>query len=113
MDEMRELITVEAFGRGLVIASAAWVVIGLAVTLVRRGSPNALHRGLAWTMLGILVPALWALYSWMVRVDPDTGYVGLHRVSVFAASALVFIAVGIALGYLFARLYRNNTKDGA
>ncbi len=100
MDEMHELITVEAFAHGLMMVSVAWVVIGLVVTLIARGSPNALRRGLA-------------CYSWMVRVDPKTGYVGLHRVSVFVVSAMVFIAVGIAVGLLFARLYRNNTQDGA
>lgn len=113
MDEMHELITVEAFAHGLMMVSVAWVVIGLVVTLIARGSPNALRRGLAWTMLGVLLPALWTFYSWMVRVDPKTGYVGLHRVSVFVVSAMVFIAVGIAVGLLFARLYRNNTQDDA
>jgi hypothetical protein len=112
MNEMHELITVEAFGRGLTVACSAWTVLwllALAVAALRK-RPNAAALGL-WAGLGPIAMILWAFYSWMVRVVPETGYVGLHRVSVFAINLLVFVVVGAALGAGFSRLYARKQAE--
>ena len=109
MDDMRELITVEAFNRGIIIAAVAWPTVCLLVAAIAhfRRRPRALVLGIAWALLGPIILGLWRFYSWMVRVEPETGYVGLHKVSVFAINLLVFVLVGVALGLLFARLCRR------
>jgi hypothetical protein len=56
---------------------------------------------------------LWKFYSWMVRVEPETGYVGLHRVSVFAVCLLVFMIVGAAAGLVVSRLHRSAEGRGS
>ncbi len=107
---MRELITVEAFDRALLVAAAAWLAVWLAVAGLRRKGGGA-GRYLLWALLGPITIGLWKYYCWTVRVDPQTGYVGLHRVSVFAINALAFIACGCLIGYLAGRLHNNGGKS--
>ena len=113
MDDMRELITVQAVERGLLIAALAWIALCVLAGIVghARGRPRALLRGVAWALVAVVVWALWTFYGWMVRVEPDTGYVGLHRVSVFALCLVVFAAGGALVGMGLARLYRR-TEGG-
>lgn len=114
MESMHELITVEAFGRGLRALCAAWFVLGLAMVLMAavRRHTRGLRLWLAAALLGPLVWALWCFYCWMVRVDPQTGYVGLHQVRVFALNLVVFIAVGMVLGLILGRLARDVVTRG-
>ena len=113
MNDMHELITVEAFNRLVLLTAVVWLVVGVVIAGIRhaRGAPGALRRGLVWALLGPVVLVLWKFYNWMVRVEPSSGYVGLHRVSVFAICALVFVGVGGALGFALARL-RDRNPDG-
>lgn len=113
MEDMRELITVQAFERGLLVAALAWVGLCILAGIVgrARGRPRALSKGVAWALVGVLVWALWVLWAWMVRVEPETGYVGLHRVWVFVLCLAVFAAVGALVGIGLARLYRR-TEGG-
>lgn len=105
MDDMRELVTVAGFQQVLLAAAAVWTLACVALALARRGRPVGRVALLSAT-LGPLVCLLWFGYCWTVRVDPQTGYVGLHRVSVFALNAVVFIAVGVLLGHLIGRAAR-------
>lgn len=108
MDEMHELVTVAAFGRALIGACAAWTLAWVVAGGVASARRRATAR-LAWPFaaLGPLVWLLWRGYLWTVRVDPATGYVGLHRVSVFVVDLLVFLVVGASAGLIFARLRRG------
>jgi hypothetical protein len=106
MNEMRELITVEAFNRALTWVCVAWAVVCMVVAAAGRRDRARAGRAVAWAALAPLVFALWKYYCWMVRVVPETGYVGLHKVRVFAVNLLVFVALGAVIGWAFGRLYR-------
>jgi hypothetical protein len=112
MESMHELVTVAGFGRALGGVCAVWTVACVVVALMKRSA-------LAWLAAGLgpLVVAAWWVYLWTVRVDPQTGYVGLHRVSVFVGNLIVFCALGVALGWLAARIAGSeagpqNNNDG-
>lgn len=110
MDQMRELITVEAFDRALLAAAAIWLVVWLAVAALRRRA-GAVRLQVLLALLGPVAFGLWKYYAWTVRVDPETGYVGLHRVSVFVVDALVFVVCGCLIGYLAGRLHNHGGKS--
>lgn len=112
MQDMRELITVEVFERWLLIVAGAWLLAALAAGAVgrARGKPGAAARAAVLGLLGPLCVALYYFYSWTVRVDPATGYVGLHRVRVFALNLLVFCAVGAGVGFALSRLPRAHDR---
>ena len=109
MDEWRELITVAQFSHLLLIACAIWAAGCLAAGGIgaARKAERPWLKALACALLAPLVWGLYALYTWTVRVDPASGYVGLHRVSVFALNLLLFVAVGGLVGWLFARIARK------
>ncbi|MCE5216172.1 hypothetical protein LLH03_03980 [bacterium] len=110
MGEMQELITIEGFGRTLGILCVLWSVVSLVLAAIAaaRGQRRGLCKGLIWALLGPLTWGLWKYYGWMVRVVPETGYVGLHRTSVFAINLLVFLVVGAGVGYVLGRLYHRS-----
>ena len=109
MDDMHELITVQGFDRAFTTACLVWLLVCAAAAFVANERDNKRARG-AWfpaMLLGPLAILMWRFYSWMVRVEPETGYVGLHRVSVAALNLLVFVVVGVLVGVVFARLHRK------
>jgi len=109
MNEMHELITVQAFDRAFTIACLVWLIVCAAIALVANERGGRAQRRV-WSLAALLGPlaiCLWRFYSWMVRAVPETGYVGLHKVSVFAVNLLVFLAVGAALGVVFGRICRK------
>jgi hypothetical protein len=110
MGDMQELITIEGFGRTLGILCVLWSVVSLILgaAATARGKRRGLYRGLVWALIGPLTWGLWKYYGWMVRVVPETGYVGLHRTSVFAINLLVFVVVGAGVGYVLGRLYHRS-----
>ncbi len=105
---MTELVTVEqadAFFRALIwVGPLLGAVIGIVVGYLRRRPLVGLGQGFAVGLLGPVIFAMWSLYSHTVRFDPETGGAGLHRVSVHALNALIFIAVGVVLGVIYRRL---------
>ncbi len=113
MDDMRELISLAAFERGLLLAAGLWLVVSLAVGAVGhiRGKAGWGLKGAFVGLLGPLVVGLYRFYAWTVRVDPDTGYVGLHQVRVFALNALLFTAVGALAGWALHRLSRAQDRS--
>jgi len=125
VESMRELVDIAVFERLLQAIAIAGPVVGALSGLilgVRRRAPAAgLVKGIALGALGPVLFALWRLYSYLVRYDPATGYVGLHRVDVLLLNVLIFVAIGAVLGIAYARLFRagaventqsDNTKKG-
>jgi hypothetical protein len=107
MDDMREIIderTVEMIMRILAVAGP---LLGLAVGgllgAVRKEMRYYLPRGLAVGGLGVLNFGLWRLYNYLTRYDPQTRYFGLEKVSVLALNLLIFTAVGVIIGLLWAQ----------
>lgn len=105
MDEMKEIIderTVELIIRVIAIGGPIiGLLIGVLVGAVRKQVARSALNGLGIGSLGILIWIMWVYYSWTVRYDPKTGYVGLHKVSVLLVNLLVFSVVGAIVGALW------------
>ena len=80
------------------------IIIGAIAGRLRGGVLSGIGRGLAFGMLGPIICVMWRFYRYMVRYDPATGYVGLHKMSVLAINICVFAIVGILLGALYGKL---------
>jgi len=112
---MRELVDIAVFERLLRAIAIAGPVVGALLGWligVRRETPTAgLAKGIALGAIGPVLFVLWRLYSYLVRYDPITGYVGLHRVDVLLLNVLIFLAVGAVLGIAYARLFRAGAVE--
>ena len=80
------------------------IIIGAVVGRLRSGIIYGIGRGLAFGMLGPIIFVMWRFYRYMIRYDPATGYVGLHKMSVLALNVCVFAIVGLLLGALYGKL---------
>jgi hypothetical protein len=112
MEQMRELVDVAAFERLLVVvavvAPLAGALVGLAVGMRRKTAKAGVAKGLVVGLLGPVLLGMWRLYDYLVRFDPATGYVGLHRVDVLLLNGLIFVAVGAVLGVAYGLLFRSH-----
>ncbi len=105
---MQELVTVEEAHR--VITALAWalplagVVVGLIAGAARGATGKGARQGFAVGLLGPIIYAMWLLYSYLVRYDPETGRAGLHSVSTLVLSALIFAVIGAMLGAFYSRV---------
>ena len=113
MDEMKEIIdekTVELIMTAVLIGGPCLgLLIGAVVGLIQRQFGKRALQGLGLGCFGILNWFMWKYYSWMVRYDPETGYVGLHKVSVLLINVAVFVAVGALIGIAWGLLARRGT----
>jgi len=109
---MHELIDLGKFELALQILAAATLPVGLIVGLclgrVRRAMRKYMIRAAAVGLLGPILYALWCYYRWMVRLEPETGYVGLHKPGVLAVNVGVFIIVGAILGLAYTRIFQGD-----
>lgn len=64
-------------------------------------------KGLLGALPGILVFPLWQLHKYVTRFDPQTGYFGLDKVKVLLGEAVLFVALGAALGWLWNKIGRR------
>ena len=71
-----------------------------------------LVRGLVLGHLGPVVLLLWRMYRHMVRYDPETGYVGLHKMSVLLTNVVLFALVGLLLGLAYGKLLASGRRRG-
>ncbi len=108
LTEIVDLAQVDAFMIYLAIAAP---LLGLLIGAIAGGLQGrlleGLGRGIAFGMLGPIVLVMWRFYRHMVRYDPETGYVGLHKMSVFVLNVCIFAVVGIVLGALYGKLIRG------
>ncbi len=111
---MHELIDLGKFELALQLLAAATLPVGLIVGTYLGRARGAMRkymiRGAAVGLLGPIIYALWRYYRWMVRLEPETGYVGLHRPGVLALNVGVFIIVGAILGLAYARIFRGDAR---
>jgi len=111
---MHELIDLGKFELALQIIAAATLPVGLIVGIclghARRGMRLQIIRGAAVGLLGPIIYALWCYYRWMVRLEPETGYVGLHRPGVLALNVGVFIIAGALLGLAYTRIFQGDVE---
>lgn len=109
MEEMREIVEIGAVDAAVKVGAVVWLLAcllgGLVVGAARRAWKASLVRAVSVGAIGPAVGALWLLYSYMVRYDPETGYFGLDKLWVLAVNAVVFVLVGAAFGYLIRRVW--------
>ena len=105
MTALRELITQEEFARiwaGLCVAwTLGWLLAG-GIARLRRCHPRI--APLLPACLGPLAWCLWLVYRRTIAYNPESGLAGMHKVSVLLTDLALFAAVGVALGWAFARL---------
>ena len=111
---MHELIDLGKFELTLQILAAATLPLGLIVGTCLGRARGAMRtqtiRGAAVGLLGPIIYALWRYYRWMVRLEPESGYVGLHKPGVLAVNLGVFIIVGAILGLAYTRIFRGDAS---
>ncbi len=117
MEEMHELVTVQQFERGLAIALGCWFLLcplgGTVWGRWRGRLGEGVAKGLLLAIVSPLLWGLWRYYLWMVRWDPETGYVGLHKVWVLLANLLVFAAAGAVVGWALRRAWTAAERCGS
>ncbi len=111
---MHELIDLGKFELALQILAAVTLPIGLIIGTylgrVRGAMRTQIIRGAAVGLAGPIIYLLWRYYRWMVRLDPESGYVGLHRPGVLAVNVGVFIIVGAILGLAYTRIFQGDAR---
>jgi len=109
---MHELINLGKFELALQILAAATLpaglIVGLCLGRVRGAMRKYIIRGASVGLLGPIIYVLWCYYRWMVRLEPETGYIGLHRPGVLAVNVGAFIIAGAILGLAYARIFRGD-----
>jgi len=110
MTDYREIVDLGQFARGVQALALAVPVVAILISLIvgaaRKQIAAGLVKGVALGLLGPIIYGLWLLYSYNIRYDPKTGYVGLHHVSVLLLNVAVFAVVGVVLGFLYSRVFR-------
>ena len=111
---MHELIDLGKFELALQIIAAVTLPVGLIVGTCLGHARGAMRtqiiRGAAIGLLGPIIYVLWRYYRWVVRLEPKSGYVGLHKPGVLALNVGVFIIVGALLGLAYTRIFRGDAS---
>lgn len=109
MTDYREIVDLQQFARAVQLLAAGIplvaIIIGLIVGARRRNLAASLGKGVAIGLLGPLLYGLWLMYSYLIRYDPRTGYVGLHRVTVLLLNVAIFAVIGVVLGLVYRRVF--------
>jgi len=112
---MHELIDLGKFELALQLFAAATLPVGLIVGTYLGRAHGAMRkymiRGAALGLLGLIIYALWCYYRWMVRLEPESGYVGLHKPGMLALNVGVFIIVGALLGLAYTKIFRGDAPS--
>ena len=107
---MHELIDIATFERLLIGVCVALTVAGIVLGVVLRKHGSITPAGvIALALIGPVVYAGWVFCSWMVRYDPQTGYVGLHKVSVLLINVGVFVTLGIIAGLVARKVGKESS----
>ena len=114
---MHELIDLNKFDLIMrlvgIVGLPAGLLIGALLGQMRGRRRWYLSRGAALGLLGPIAYGLWCYYRWTVRLDPTTGYVGLHKFSVMLINVAVFATLGIILGLAYGRILRHPGESPA
>ena len=112
---MKEIVDASTVQRVLlllaVVAPPVSILVGAVAGARHRRAVRGAAKALSVGLLGPLCYGLWHLYSYLVRCDPATGYVGLHKVKVLALNMGIFVAVGVILGLVYSRVFASDAAD--
>ena len=106
MSQLQELISPAQSNFLVLIASIALTVFGAGL-----GFWAARGRGLIAALGGPLIFGLWQFHQWITRYDPQTGYFGLDKVWVLGLEIIVFVALGVVLGFLWNRIMAPKIQE--
>ncbi len=113
---MHELVSLDKFDLAIRIVGLAGlplgVVMGAILGRLRRHSGWYVSRGAALGLLGPILYGVWCYYRWTVRLDPHSGYIGLHKFSTLLINLAVFVVVGIILGLIYRRILHRPGESG-
>lgn len=102
-EQMRELISESTADIVMMIIAVASPIAGILIGAIwgflRKRIFWGLCNGFLLGVLGILNFALWHFHKYRMRFDPKTGYVGLHRVDVLLENLLIFVLIGVVIGF--------------
>lgn len=106
--QLHEIVDLERVDTVIVLIAVAAPVLGLLIGALwgraRKAMETGVTRGLAFGLLGPVVLVMWRVYKYMVRYDPESGYVGLHKISVLLINVALFALVGVLLGVIYGKL---------
>ena len=112
---MHELIDLAKFELAIRILAGAALPAGLIVGAwlgrLRGEMRWYLTRGGAVGLLGPILYALWCYYRWIVRLEPESGYIGLHKPSVLFLNVVFFAVFGAILGVIYGRIFRRGSES--
>ncbi len=112
---MHELIDLAKFDLVVRVVGLAGlpmgVFVGALVGQLRGEMRWHVSRGAAIGLLGPIIYGLWRYYRWTVRLEPTTGYVGLHKFSTLLMNVAVFAVVGIILGWVYGRILHRRDES--
>jgi len=115
MNEFHEIVDLQQFTRCLQALAIALPLIAVAVSVIvgvkKKHLGQSIVKGIVLGLWGPLIYALWLLYSFFVRYNPQTGEAGLHRVSVLLINVAIFAVIGVLLGFVYSRIFRPVTTD--
>ena len=101
---MQELIS-PAQSEKLVLVCALLLALWGAVAGFRALGP----RGLVGALPGALIYPLWQMHKYLTRFDPTTGYFGLDKVKVLLGEVVLFVVLGVALGWAWSKISNGKT----
>lgn len=117
MTDYHEIVDLNQFARAIQLLAIAIpvvaIIVGLVVGARRRNLVAGLGKGIVIGLLGPLLYGLWLMYSYLIRYDPQTGYVGLHRVTVLLLNVAIFAVIGVVLGLVYRRVFRATPEIDA
>ena len=90
-----------------IICPLLGLLLGFGMGKLRNRSLEYGLKGFFFGLLGTVNYIMYQVYSYRVRYDPETGYVGLHHVSVLITNIVIFIGLGIGLGLLYRLIFRR------
>ncbi|NLO72798.1 MAG: hypothetical protein GX100_01640 [candidate division WS1 bacterium] len=108
---MREIITLQQMDTLVLWVTLGGAPVGLFLGALVRGlfhRRQAAWQGLFLGLVASGIGLLWLFFRWTVRVDPVGEYVGLYRPGVLFLDALVFLALGLGLGWLWRKIRDRN-----
>jgi NhaP-type Na+/H+ or K+/H+ antiporter len=104
---LNEQLVIRIFLIAGIVGPVLGLLAGFLLGRITGKSREYASKGLFFGLFFTLNIFLYKFYSYMVRYDPETGYVGLHKVSVFLMNIGIFILLGLVLGFLYRLFFKH------
>jgi hypothetical protein len=102
---MQELITPQQSDTLVLFAALLFALLGGIAGWRAIGT-----RGLVGAIPGVLILPLWMFHKWITRYDPQSGYFGLDKVKVLLMEVVLFVVLGVVMGWVWNTISRRDAK---